>query len=126
MWVLEIFNIIGNLIGITSNSTANPNLDGIQIGSSSTGIANINISHNVISGNQFRGIYIFGQYDSSIWIEENFIGTNIDGTAARPNGGNGIQADNSSVIYIGTGSTGNLIAGNGGMGSIYMTATAYW
>lgn len=108
--------ITGNFIGIDSTNVVRSNGNGIVIGSLNTGITNVNIYDNVISGNTLRGIYIFNQYESLMWIEGNFIGTDIYGTAARPNGREGIQIDQSSSIYIGSASDGNIISGNGSYG----------
>jgi CSLREA domain-containing protein len=71
---------------------------------------------NVISGNQNNGIFISG--GSGHTIIRNRIGTNVAGTAALANGGDGVNVLAGDTITIGsaTAGAGNLISGNAGGG----------
>lgn len=68
---------------------------------------------NLISGNGGNGILISGGSDGTI-IKGNSIGTNLAGTAALPNGGDGIQIFSAENTQIGgaEAGAGNLISGN--------------
>ncbi len=75
--------------------------------------AQINIGpDNIISGNTGNGIYI--ATSDSISIIKNRIGTNLSGSSAILNGGNGISLYNVRYHQIGgsAASEGNLISGN--------------
>ena len=88
---ISIFNSTNNLIGGTSPA-----------------------ARNVISGNGFDGLEVAGEGNH---IQGNFIGTNASGSAALPNGVNGIdigrsaQSGNNTVGGTAPGA-GNLISGN--------------
>jgi len=73
---------------------------------------------NVISGNDGTGVVLEGEYEAE--FQANMIGVNRTGTAAVPNGINGISALlNTSVasLQVGTdGIGGNVISGNDGNG----------
>ena len=66
---------------------------------------------NSISGNT-SGILIFEPQSHSTQVLHNKIGTNVYGTLALPNEGNGIQIQRASQIEV----AGNLISGNSGTG----------
>ncbi len=78
---------------------------------------------NIISGNQGGGIVFAGGSVTGNLVEGNFIGTNLQGTAAVANTGDGVLitggATNNTIGGItatpGTGA-GNLISGNTGVG----------
>lgn len=118
-------NIIrGNYIGIAADGVAPaPNNIGIQVDAkSSTQIGNITIGgdipgeRNIISGNTQYGIKIDALNQNNLLITGNYIGTNAAGTAAVPNGRQGIHITNSSAIMEIGGAAdgeGNLISGNG-------------
>ena len=80
-------------------------------------------SGNVISGNTGDGILIYGSGATGNLVEGNYIGTNAAGTAALANTGGGVQitggATNNTIGGItatpGTGA-GNVISGNGNDG----------
>ncbi|MEM6802057.1 MAG: hypothetical protein AAF696_11680, partial [Bacteroidota bacterium] len=119
--------VFGNLIGTDlSGNMALPNRSGIVVGNGvrRTEIGGTTVAHrNVISGNTSHGIQI-SWGDSSV-ILGNFIGTDINGTTAIGNQGNGISMGNASRVYIGNASmTGaNVISGNNQQG-IDITSTS--
>ena len=103
----------GNLIGTDATGTrALPNAVGIDlflsksdtIGGTAAGAG------NVISGNTGAGVKLEGLYSL---VEGNFIGTDVAGTTAVPDG-TGIEVDNSAGTTIGgtTAGAGNVISGN--------------
>ncbi|MDQ6726796.1 MAG: right-handed parallel beta-helix repeat-containing protein, partial [Actinomycetota bacterium] len=113
----------GNLIGTTpAGDAALSNQDGIILESTS----NVTIggaaagAGNVISGNQRWGILLAcgDTPDSATTIQGNMIGTNGGGTAALPNGSDGIAADCGTGTLIGGADpgAGNVISGNLGSG----------
>src|SRR5207244_11064691 len=109
-----------NFIGTDLKGTvAIPNQVGIAI----EGTADFNtISGSIVSGNRSDGIEVNTNHNT---FQGNFIGTNLAGTAAVPNGGDGILIKPGSNIFgsasnnaIGGTATGarNIISGNGGAG----------
>ena len=131
--------IEGNLIGTTSSGTeALPNTgDGLMLlnttddaGDASNTIGGSTAaSRNVISGNANNGIYLLStpgfsggiEYYYSLTqdvLEGNFIGTNLSGDGALPNGGNGVDLSGGSEDTIGgtTAGAANIISGNQGDG----------
>jgi hypothetical protein len=132
-----------NVIGLGLTEAPQPNNDGIiiqncrdiQIGTNSDGVSD-NIEGNLISGNTRHGIYaytgqsfsIYDRTNERIQISGNRIGSNSDGTMARPNGSHGVYfevfngynnfqhligSNNDGVNDVGEG---NIIAFNGGDG----------
>ena len=74
---------------------------------------------NLISGNVDNGVYIEGSGTTSNTVSGNYIGTDVNGTAAIPNANTGVYiSDGASYNLIGGDTTGerNLISGNGGNG----------
>jgi parallel beta-helix repeat protein len=122
----------GNYIGINASgagSLANGG-SGVYIGGS---VWNNRIGgttaaeRNLISGNSGYGIWITGSNTRSNNVWGNYIGVNVNGTAAIGNADAGVflEFGTRSNNIGGTGSgEGNVIAGNGGQG-IYVTA-ANW
>jgi hypothetical protein len=111
--------VVGNLIGIDDDGTTpRPNaLNGIRI----TQGANRNIVHNnLISGNERDGIRIdrVGTNSHSNVLRGNWIGTDLDGLEAVPNGGNGVTIDDCTSNTLGREADGEpfLIVGNAGHG----------
>ncbi len=68
---------------------------------------------NVLSGNREDGVVTFGEAATGNWVQGNFIGTNVSGTAAVPNARHGIYLLTSSNTIGGT-TVGarNVISGN--------------
>ena len=117
----------GNLIGTDKDGVADlgNTTEGVRI---QTGTNNIvggttPADRNVISGNNGNGIFI--TFTTTALVQGNYIGTDITGTVALGNSGDGIEIDrNNSTIGGTTGTTPggnctgacNLISGNGERG----------
>ncbi|MFI5456220.1 MAG: beta strand repeat-containing protein [Isosphaerales bacterium] len=114
--------VAGNLIGLARNGTDGlANGVGVAIvGATANTIGGVvTTARNVISGNTAQGIDINGFGQSSVSslnvVEGNFIGTNIAGTAAVPNGGDGVRINGSATNNTIGGSLSadrNVISGN--------------
>ncbi len=109
----------GNLIGTNASGTAAiPNAqNGVRVESANNTIGGTAPgAGNRISGNIIDGVYLTNSATGNR-IEGNYIGTNISGTAAIPNGLNGvlIEASNNTIGGVIAGS-GNLISGNSSSG----------
>ena len=100
-------NIVSrNYIGIDAGGSALPNdLTGVRLGSpgNTVGGAAAN-ARNVISGNGRHGVFLVGAGATGNVIEGNRIGTNVAGTAGRPNGIAG--------VVIRSSASGNTLRGN--------------
>jgi CSLREA domain-containing protein len=115
--------IAGSFIGTNATGTsAAPNGGhginvGPAVGNSTIGGAAVS-ARNVISGNGQRGITILSS--GNIQVRGNFIGTNAAGTAALPNGLDGILINGSGNTIGGTDDPGarNVISGNAGNGVV--------
>jgi hypothetical protein len=100
--------VLGNFIGTNDMGTgrlANDS-DGVEVSFGATGnsIGGTALgARNLISGNNANGVLIFEEGTSGNVVAGNFIGTNDAGTAALPNGFNG--------VFIAFGATGNTIGG---------------
>jgi CSLREA domain-containing protein len=113
-------NILGNTIG--TNSTGTTAISNTEFGVWVTGGADqVRIGQpgagNLISGNSLHGVLI-DNGSTDVTIEANLIGTNAAGTAAIPNGQEGVylfNADHNTIGGIGPGA-GNVISGNTGRG----------
>jgi hypothetical protein len=83
---------------------------------------------NLISGNRWNGVNIYGSGTMSNTVKGNYIGTNVSGTSAISNGAKGIAITNgASFNVIGGNSAGerNVLSGNKGEGVlIYSSATS--
>lgn len=104
--------VIGNTIGLSSGGAVLANRIGVWI----TGSASANvIGGNVISGNTTSGVVIAGLNTVSNILSNNKIGTDAAGTAARPNGNQGVLLDaaaRSNAVR------GNVVSGNAGNGIV--------
>ncbi len=116
--------ILGNFIGLNAAGTAAiPNSNGMFVT-----VPNVTIGTtaggNAISGNQFSGILTGAQTPgggsttilatpTGTLIQNNRIGTNLAGTFAIANGGDGVTINAGNAQIGGTGaSQGNLLSGN--------------
>ncbi len=112
IYLIEATNvrIEGNTIGLSASGATRPNVEeGIFLDGSDT----VTIRGNTISGNTGSGISLIDIASESgpsvnVLIEDNRIGTNAAGTAARPNGLSGIVLADAVYITV----TGNVISGN--------------
>jgi hypothetical protein len=122
--------IQGNFIGPLPNgreagdrNSGYSNDDGVLI-DSGTGASNLvggpfAANSNLISGNEFKGVYV---YNTSAWIQRNFIGTDRTGTVNVQNGQSGVYIEDAHDVTVGgsTYLTRNILSGNGSSG-IYET-----
>ncbi|MBN2392719.1 MAG: VCBS repeat-containing protein [Anaerolineae bacterium] len=114
--------ISGNYIGTDiSGTTPISNSCGVVIGGGASwntvgGVTSA--ERNLISGNDTDGISVYSIGTSHNTIKGNYIGTNISGTRALPNGYNGVGFWGGPTDNILGGSAGgrNLISGNAGVG----------
>ncbi|HCY77720.1 MAG TPA: hypothetical protein DHV28_17550 [Ignavibacteriales bacterium] len=108
--------IEGCYIGISPDGTTNKGNggDGIVLFYQNNQIGNSNGNRNVISGNSSSGIRISNVANSNIIIENNYIGTDANGTTAVPNIFNGVFIYQSSNVKIGGSSFSamNVVSGN--------------
>jgi hypothetical protein len=111
--------IQGNYIGTDATGTTalGNGGAGIHLGNASgtliggTGVG----AGNIISGNAGDGINLFASIAQNNRIEGNYIGTDVTGEAALPNGGNGVSIDGNNFLNTIGGAApgaGNLISGN--------------
>lgn len=141
-----------NLIGLAPDGSMAGNEIGIRcrdLLTSSNGMANLRIAHNVISGNRVFGIACVNTFPfsapgvySGLVIEDNLIGLDPTGEAARPNGtgvsiGATVDAaivdnvaanNNSHGISVSNGNVdllvqNNTVFGNGGNGIAFAGGT---
>jgi hypothetical protein len=105
--------VVGNYVGTDATGTsALPNFRGIYIlGDQNTVGGTTAADRNVVSGNGGYGIEILGKFDA---VTGNFIGTDRSGTAAVPNGLDGVIIHGSDNTIGGTtAGARNVISGNG-------------
>ena len=117
----------GNFVGTDISGTkALPNKSqGITIDDYSRNITIGGASaeaRNIISGNNFIGIKV-QDFSSNVFIYGNYIGTDLTGTKAIPNGLNGQREaveidDNADSVFFGGSQAGqgNIVSGNAGWG----------
>jgi hypothetical protein len=109
--------IQGNLIG-TDITGANkvPNSTGVQsLGLNSLVGGLTPGARNVVSGNQGDGVYIRGAGSKA---QGNYIGTDITGTLALGNNGNGVVAGENALIGGTVPEARNIISANGNLGNV--------
>ena len=103
-----------------------PNGDGLQLQPSSyacwIGASTTPADRNIISGNSRYGVRVQGFGHQ---FRHNYIGTNVSGTAALPNGSDGILIEPGTdyVTLDSGGPTDNIVSGNGGNGITIRGAT---
>ena len=110
--------VLGNFIGTNATGTAAiPNVNsGVIV---SNGAANNAIggttaaARNIISGNTTFGVFLTAAGTTGNTVAGNYIGTNPTGTAAVPNGNDGVRIQSPGNTIGGTAAgAGNLISGN--------------
>ncbi len=112
--------LTNNYIGTDSTGLASvPNAGGLffsgTVSGNTVGGAGVG---NLISGNTANGIWIFDETVGLTTIQGNYIGVDVTGDAALPNGASGITSLAPSAIG-GTGAgEGNVISGNGDIGIV--------
>lgn len=97
-----------NVIGLNTAGAASGNTHGVFLSGSNASIGAVGIGNgNIISGNLTNGIRVVAGTNNT--IQNNFIGTNIDGTADLGNASQGVLVTTGATTTIGPG---NLISGN--------------
>jgi len=73
-------------------------------------------ARNLVSGNRETGVSLEGGNDN--WVQGNYIGTDVRGEVALPNGGEGVVTTQTSGTLVGgtSASARNVISGNHGSG----------
>ncbi|MDG3005783.1 hypothetical protein [Paludisphaera mucosa] len=109
--------IIGNIIGLdgTGTTAIGNNGNGVAL----TGVSDVEVSGNVVSGNAFDGVQVFSPSSQAFAdgnrIFGNYIGTNGAGSAGLGNRGGGVVLINGHGNVVG-GVAANVISGNVGNG----------
>jgi CSLREA domain-containing protein len=121
--------VLGNYIGTDVNGTADlgngsRGVDVYDAGPNNTVGGATAGARNVISGNESIGVRIYGA-SLATHVLGNFIGTDVNGTAALGNGATGVHVNGASFNFVGGTSpgAGNLVSGNAGNG-INLNSTA--
>lgn len=110
--------IQGNLIGtdVTGTSAIPNNFSGVQAGGLNVLVGGVTTgSRNVISGNFGDGVFTRGAGNK---IQGNFIGTDITGTLALGNRGNGVVAGEGALIGGTQPEARNIISANGNFANV--------
>ena len=107
----------GNFIGTNGAGTAaRANGTGVSVFGRENAIGGpVPGARNVISGNQFHGVSIFGPAAIGNFIQGNYIGTTKGGGGALGNGVDGVNIDSAPGNVVGGtgGGSRNVISGNG-------------
>ncbi len=112
----------GNLIGTDASGTAALPNGGfgviVRTGSSSTIGGTTTAARNVVSGNGIIGVWLQSGVAVNL-VQGNYIGVDVTGNAAIPNGKQGVQVFSAANCVIGgtAAGAGNVISGNGSTGS---------
>ena len=121
--------VAGNYIGTDATATyAIANYAGVEIDSGATGnLVGTNgdgiddaLERNIISGNDFDGVWITGTGTSNNVVAGNYIGTNVTGTITVGNGSTVVNVGNDDIsggVLIDGGASGNLIGTSGQNGA---------
>ncbi|MBI1886578.1 MAG: CSLREA domain-containing protein [Chloroflexi bacterium] len=118
----------GNYIGtdVTGAVDLGNSYDGIFISGAPNSIigGTVSGSRNIISGNGTRGVEIFDEGATGNLVQGNYIGTDVDGTTAMGNIGNGIFISGAPGNTIGgtTAEARNIISANNAGVEIFDTA----
>lgn len=123
--------VIGNYIGTNreGNASLANGLNGVSIygGAHGNTIGGDSASErNVISGNSSNGVRLYGVDTNENQLAGNYIGTNAAGTAALPNGTNGVivtEGASENTIGGSLSGEGNTISGNDEIGVLITDGT---
>ncbi|MEI7769170.1 MAG: clostripain-related cysteine peptidase [Chloroflexales bacterium] len=116
--------ILGNIIGAnrTGTQVIGQGYDGVMITLAASGneIGNGTApGRNLISGNSMNGVQLTGPSTLGNRLLDNYVGTNLAGTAALPNGNAGVDISQSAHDNtIGLPGQGNLLSGNNNHGLV--------
>ncbi len=121
-----LLTILGNRIGTTADGTAalanqgrgiwvRSTWNGAVIGGGDHDAWTCNRACNLIAGNTSYGLQLANSQHGPHLVKGNFIGTNLAGSIARPNGAGGVAVQAPAEIG-GAATEGNLISGNVGHG----------
>lgn len=113
-------------LALDGTTDAGNGLDGVYVNADDCAVGAY-LTGNKISGNGAAGIYVATGADS-VDIISNYIGTDAAGTAAVPNGTNGIYGRGGTGGLVGGGfaGSGNVIAGNTGGGIVLDNTSSGW
>ena len=116
--------MLGNFIGTDPSGTSPaPNGLGVFVESDLNTIGDVsNGRPNVISGNTSDGVELDGA--SNNVVDFNYIGTDVYGTSALPNGGAGLHVQGGASPANGNAGSLNVISGNGGAGVLVDSTVA--
>jgi hypothetical protein len=124
----------GNFIGVSTTGTGGPALsngsDGVLVQDShgvlvgnftdTTPSGPVTVPGNVIGNNARNGVEATGTATTSLVVQDNFIGTDVNGTTALGNSLDGLLIDghdaSSNPTAVGDTVTGNVVSNNGGNG----------
>lgn len=111
--------IQGNLIGTDVTGTKKiPNTNGVQVFGTNILIGGLTPgARNIISGNTGDGVFVRGAGSK---VQGNYIGTDITGTLALGNNGNGVVAGENALVGGPEPEARNIIAANGNLGNVVL------
>jgi len=113
-------NVIeGNWVGLSVYGTnAIPNASGIGITNAPRNLIGgySILSRNILSGNQYNGIYIQGQGSYGNIVIGNYIGTDYSGKISVFNNSDAVYIINAPSNIIGVAGSGNVVSGNNFVG----------
>ncbi|MCA9064518.1 MAG: right-handed parallel beta-helix repeat-containing protein, partial [Planctomycetaceae bacterium] len=135
VWVTDSAHdndIVGNLIGTDLTGTLSvPNgTSGVVLTDGAYGntVGGIDAaSRNIIAGNLSHGVHVFGTGTDDNVVTGNYIGTDVSGSAALGNGGDGIRIESGTAgttIGGAVAGAGNVISGNSANGINLIAAGA--
>ena len=115
--------VAGDRIGTGSGGmVAAPNCYGVELDNGATGNTiggTTAIMRNLISGNTEDGVHIVDSGTNDNVVEGDYIGVNVDGTGAVPNGASGVAiyaSASDNTIGGSVAGSGNVVSGNTGDG----------